>query len=163
MESCAEGVIKKDKNQSGPNLIFCPAGFEWTTGEGVGAASVLQHNVCVAFVQCCTTSAGCTNLIVFYSCACVYVHGLSAGCVRFVRLVSSRWLVLSSNLLSCNLSVGPLQHTLYGSRLAGPCSSDAPVNNCLAHLHSCTYPTYIAASVLQWDQILVCVCGLLDP
>lgn len=55
------GVMgEKAQNQSGPNLIFSPAGFERTRGGKAGAASVLQPCVCV----------------------CVSVHAHVHGCVR---------------------------------------------------------------------------------
>ena len=49
MERCAEGVMGKNRqNQSAPNLIFSPAGFERTGGrKGWGAASVPLPCVCV--------------------------------------------------------------------------------------------------------------------
>lgn len=38
---------KNRQNQSAPNLIFSPAGFERMTGGGEGVASVLYPRLCV--------------------------------------------------------------------------------------------------------------------
>lgn len=67
-------------------------------------------------------------------CADVFVHALLARSVSFMGLVSLRWLLLSSNLLNCNLRLGPLQRPLYASCLPCSCSLDALKNTCFAHL-----------------------------
>lgn len=83
MERRVVGVMgEKTQNQSGPNLIFSPAGFARTRGGRAGAASVLQPSVCVHGCVCleivCVCmlllslgygpSAFCTNLIVVSNC-----------------------------------------------------------------------------------------------
>lgn len=63
---------KKRQNQSAPNLISSPAGFERTKGGRVGAASVLQS--CVWVYVC-----GCVHLLFFCACDLVCVYGVKLG------------------------------------------------------------------------------------
>lgn len=52
------GGGKKRQNQSAPNLIFSPAGFERTTAGRVGVASVLQPRASV-WVRGCVCASLC--------------------------------------------------------------------------------------------------------